>query len=79
METLRKFFPYSFQYKKDIGALIVNVLLHIVAGIVIGFVLAICLFIPVINIIAALASKLVELYLAIGVILSVLDYCNVLK
>ena len=79
METLRKFFPYSFQYKKDIGALIVNVLLHIVAGIVTGFVLAFCLFIPVINIIAALASKLVELYLAIGVILSVLDYCKVLK
>ena len=79
METLRKFFPYSFQYKKDIGALIVNILLHIVAGIVINFVLALCLIIPVINIIAVLASKLVELYLAIGVILSVLDYLKVIK
>lgn len=79
METLRKIFPYSFQPKKDLGALIVNILLHVVAGIVIGFVLGLCLLIPVINILAGLASSLVEIYLAAGVVISVLDYLKLLK
>lgn len=79
METLRKFFPYSFKEKKDIGALIVNILLHVVAGIVIGFVLGFLLFIPVINILVGLASSLVELYLAAGVVISILDYLKVFK
>ena len=79
METLRKFFPYSFQPKKNIGDLIVNVLLHMVAGIVIGFVCSVIFFIPLIGLLAGLVSSLAELYLTAGVILSVLDYFNVLK
>ena len=79
METLRKFFPYSFQTKKDIGALIVNVLLHMVAGIIIGFLCTVLFFIPLIGLLAGLVSSLAELYLTAGVILSVLDYFKILK
>ena len=79
METLRKLFPYSFQPKKDIGSLIVNVLLHMVAGIVIGFLCTILFFIPLLGLLAGLISALAELYLTAGVILSVLDYLKLLK
>ena len=30
MDTLKKLFPYSFKAKKDISALIVNVLIYLV-------------------------------------------------
>ena len=79
METLRKIFPYSFKEKNDIGALIINILIHVVLGTILKFVLGICIIIPVIGLIASLLSKLVEIYLAVGVILSVLDYFKVLK
>lgn len=83
---LRKFFPFSFKEKKDIAALIINVLLYIVAGVVIGFVLGllgILSAIPVVGIILALvlglAGSLVELYVLVGIVLSCLDYFKVLK
>ena len=36
MDTLKKLFPLAFKAKKDIGALIVNILIHIVADVVAG-------------------------------------------
>ena len=86
MDMLRKFFPFSFKEKKDVAALIINVLLYIVAGIVIGFVLGLLDLlgaIPVIGTILALVLKLVssivELYILVGIVLSFLDYFKVIK
>ena len=36
METIKKIFPYSFKAKKDIAALIVNILIQLLIGIVAG-------------------------------------------
>ena len=86
MDMLRKFFPFSFKEKKDVAALIINVLLYIVAGIVIGFVLGLLGLlgaIPVIGTILALVlrlvSSIVELYILVGIVLSFLDYFKVIK
>lgn len=86
MEMLRKFFPFSFKEKKDIAALIINVLLYIVAGVVIGFVLGLLGLlgaIPVVGVILALVlglvSSIVELYILVGIVLSFLDYFKVIK
>ena len=38
MELLRKFFPFSFVEKKDVTALVINVLIHVVVGFVVGLV-----------------------------------------
>lgn len=79
METLQKFFPYSFVEKKDVAALVINILVHIVVGFVIGLVVGLLDFIPVLGIILDIIGKVAELYLVIGLVLSVLDYFKVLK
>ena len=79
MEMLKKFFPFSFVEKKDVASLGSNVLIHIVAGFVIGLVIGLLDFIPVIGLILGIVGKVIDLYLAIGLVLSVLDYFKVLK
>lgn len=79
MDTLKKVFPYSFKKKKTVGELIVNILIYLVAGILVGAVIGICANIPVVKLITGLAGALVELYVLVGIILSILDYMKVLK
>ena len=49
METLKKFFPYSFKAKKDIGALIVNILIQFLICAVAGVLIGICAKLPLIG------------------------------
>ncbi len=79
MDTLKKIFPFSFKEKKDVAALVINILIHIVVGVVIYFVLNIIGKIPVVGIITGLVGALIELYLTAGVVISCLDYFKVLK
>ena len=77
MKSLKIYFPFAFTEKKDIMALVVNVILHIVAGWAAGIVLGIIGVLPVIGLLAGLAGAVVELYLLVSMILSVLDYCKI--
>lgn len=79
MDMLKKFFPYSFQAKKDIAALVINIIVYVVVGAVAGFVIGILDGIPVLGIIFGLIGSLVGLYTLAGIVLSVLDYLKVLK
>ncbi len=79
MDLLRKFFPLSFKEKKDIAALIINVLIQLVIGIVLGWIIGIVVLIPIIGLLVALVGGLVDLYFFVGIILSILDYFKVLK
>jgi hypothetical protein len=79
MDTLKKIFPLAFVKKKDVAALVINILIHIVVGVVLGVAIAILHKIPVVNIIVGAVSGLGELYILISIILSVLDYLNILK
>lgn len=79
MDMLKKFFPYSFQAKKDIAALVINIIVYIVVGAVAGLLIGILAKIPVLGVIIGLVGGLVDLYVLIGLVLSVLDYLKVLK
>ena len=72
MDTLKKLFPLSFKPKKDLGALIVNILLHILGDAVAGVIIAI---IPILGILGGL----IGLYVTVGIVLSILDYLKILK
>lgn len=74
MEALKRFFPLSFKEKSEIGALILNVLAYLVGAIVAGFVIGLFSGIPVINWLFGLIGALAELYVATGIVLSVMDY-----
>ena len=84
METLKKLFPYSFKAKKDIGDIIVNIIVYLVvgfiAGALIGFVAP--LFTGILGIIGwaiGIVGALVDFYVLVGIILFILDYLKVLK
>ena len=36
MDMLKKYFPYSFKEKKDVAALVINIIIHIVVGAIVG-------------------------------------------
>ncbi len=79
MDLLRKLFPLSFKEKKDIAALIINVLLQLVIDIVLGWIIGIVALIPIVGIVVGLLGGLVGLYFFVGIVLSILDYFKVLK
>lgn len=79
MDLLKKYFPYAFKKKADVAALVINIIIHIIAGAVIGVVIGLLSFIPVLGFIISLAGGLIDLYIFISLVLSVLDYCKVLK
>lgn len=72
METLKKIFPLSFKEKKSVGALIVNILLHVLGDAVAGVIIGI---LPILGIFGGI----VGLYFTAGIVLSVLDYLKVIK
>ena len=79
MELLKKVFPYSFQAKKDVAALVINILIYLAVGLVAGFLIGILAKIPVLGMIIGLVGGLVDLYVLAGVVISVLDYMKILK
>ena len=72
MEILKKLFPLSFKEKNGLGGLIVNILIHILADVVAGIIIAI---LPILGILGGL----IGLYFTVGIVLSILDYLKVLK
>ena len=79
METLKKLFPFSFKNKEGIGALIVNVIIYLVVGALAGIAIGILAKVPIVGWIVGICGGLVDLYVVIGIILSILDYLKVLK
>ena len=79
MEMLKKIFPYAFAAKKDVTALVINILVHIVVGFVIGLVIGLLDCIPFVGLLLDIVGKIVELYLLVSLVLSLLDYFKVLK
>ena len=77
MDQVKKYFPFSFVEKKDVIALLINVVLHIAVSWIISILLSILSVVPVIGWFTGLAGMLVELYLFAGMVLSVLHYCKV--
>ena len=39
MDMLKKYFPLSFREKKDIVALVINIIIYLVVGVIAGFVI----------------------------------------
>lgn len=79
MDMLKKFFPLAFKPKKDIAALVINIIIHLVVDAIAGVLIGILANIPLVGIIVGAAGGLVGLYFTISLVLSVLDYFKVLK
>ena len=87
MESLKKYFPMSWKYTKDVPSLIKGIILYLLVGILAGVVIAlsglITGWIPVvgaiIGIVLKLAGALVDVYVVVGIVIQVLVYAKVIK
>ena len=79
METLKKIFPYSFKAKKDVSALVVNIIIQFLICAVAGVIIGICAKLPLIGWIIGIVGGLVDAYLIVGIVLSILDYLKIIK
>ena len=79
MDTLKKFFPFSFGEKKDVAALVINIIIYVVVAAIAGAVIGLLYKIPVLGTIFSLLGSLVGIYTTAGIVLSILHYVKVLK
>lgn len=79
MDMLKKFFPLAFAAKKDITALVINIIIHVVIDAVAAVAIGILAKVPLVGIIVSAVGGLVGLYFLISLVLSILDYFKILK
>lgn len=80
MDILKKLFPHAFKCNKsDLGKFIVTIIIYLVIGLVAGVAIGILAKIPVVNILCGLVGGLVDLYVLVGIVLSILSYLEIVK
>jgi hypothetical protein len=79
MDSLKKFFPISFKYAKDVANLIVGIIIYLVVAAVGGFVIWIASLLPLIGWLIGALGGLLDLYVVIGVVLQLLVFFKVIK
>ncbi len=70
---LKKIFPLSFKYVKDITNLIIGIIIYVVLGAIGG------VLIGLVPIVGLIIGGLLDLYVAIGVVLLILAFLKIIK
>ena len=87
MSTLKKLFPLSWKYSNDTANLIIGIIIHLVAGVLVGALITLATFIsvwiPIVGLIIAWAlgvvSSLVGIYFLAGIVIEILVFAKVIK
>lgn len=78
MSFLKKYFPFSFG-PADVKAFIITLVVYAVVGAVVGFLINILSKIWLIGWIFGILGGLLDLYVLVGVILTILSFTGVIK
>lgn len=79
MDLLRKIFPLSFKYAKDVTNLIVGIIIYLVTAAIGGFVIWLASLVPIIGWLVGALGGLLDLYVAVGVVLQILVFLKIVK
>ncbi len=87
MQALKKIFPLSWKYTKDVANLIIGIILYVVVGIVAGALIALSTlligWIPVVGWLVAWAlgvvGSLIGVYVLAGIVIQILVFAKVIK
>jgi hypothetical protein len=79
MDMLKKLFPLAFGAKKDIVALVINILIHIVVDAVLGIVISLLAGLPLVGFVFGLIGSVLGLYFLVSLILSILHFLKIVK
>ncbi len=78
MDFLKKFWPRAFK-ADDVATMIINIIIYLVVGAIAGLLIGILSNIPVVKLVTGIAGALVDIYCLVGIVLSVLKFCKVVK
>ena len=73
MELLKKYFPLSFTDKRDLPALVVILIFHLVALLAVALVVWILHFIPIVKILGWIVGSVALAYVMGGAVLAALE------
>jgi hypothetical protein len=76
---VKQIFPYSFKEKAGLISLLVQLLIYLVVGAIAGVLIGVLANIPIIGFIFGFICGLVDLYVTVGMVLSVLHFLGILK
>ena len=79
MDALKKIFPLSFKYTKDVANLIIGILIYLVVGFIGGVAIGILAHLPIVNLVVGIVGGLLDLYCLAGIVIQVLVFAKVLK
>ena len=78
LSSVKPFFPQAFK-AHDVKSLVIALLIYAVVACVLGWVLGLLSFIPIVGFITNVIGWLVKLYCVAGIILALLVFLNVVK
>lgn len=79
MDALKKIFPLAFGTKNGVVGLIINIIIHVVADAIAALAIALLSGLPLIGLIISLFGGLVGAYFTVSLVLSILNFLNIVK
>ena len=80
MDFLKKFWPTPFSIeKKNTASFVVTLIIFILVCAIVGVLIGVLAKIPVAGIIFSIIGSLVEIYGAVGIVLSILKFVGVIE
>lgn len=80
MDILKKIFPLSWAFTKDVANFIIGIIIYVVAGAVIGAVAGfLAVIIPLVGFVFGLVGSLIGIYCTAGIVIQILVFAKVLK
>jgi len=78
MDMIKKFFPQAMQ-AKDIKGLLIAILIYVVVNFVGGLVLGLLDAIPLVGFVFGVIGWLLSIYCAVGIVVAILVFFNIVK
>ena len=79
MDLIKKIFPLSFKYAKDVPNLITGIILYLIVAAVGGFIIWLASLVPLVGWLIGSLGSILDLYVAVGVVLQILVFLKVVK
>ncbi len=87
MDALKKLFPLSFKFSKDVANLIVGIIVYIVVGAIVAGLITLSTFLtgwipvvgPIVGWALGVVSSLIGIYVLAGIVIQILAFAKVLK
>lgn len=79
MDKIKKLFPMAFTLKTDLATLIVDMIIHLLFGFTVYIIGDLVVSLGTFGIVLCVILRIVDAYIVASMVLSILNYCKVIK